>query len=412
MKITDVRIRLVKGNLPPDMPVYDAAKGAKVRYLPADNHYMANIASDRIGAAVVADAQGQRVLEEAFLYIDTDEGIVWIAGPINNTDLIAPILMSRFRGVLIGADPLNTERLWDILYRKDPFNYAGVNMVAISLCDMALWDIKCKKAGLPLWQMIGGATQSALEAYANCTGLAYNEDSSGYDLGKVAELTGWCTANGFAGAKWYPHRGPANGKKGLDELYEMFSVIRSTAGADFKLMIDVWSAWDVDYTLRAASRLAPLDIYWIEEPVMPNQPEAYAKLRRESPIPISAGENLCTRWAIKQYLDMEALDIYQPDPAWCGGISETIKIMSLIAMYDKRVCLHGYCVPIAAQLTAAYTANICPVSEFLLAITPGRQYFYQHPLLAEQGLLHLPSEQNAGIGLDIDESKVIESRFI
>ena len=408
MKITDVKIRYVEGIVTAEAPLYSGSMGAKVRYLPVDNHYSAALATDNIGAVASLGPDGQRRLVETFLCIETDEGITGMAGPLNNTAQVSMLITGAFRAILIGEDPLNTERIWDILYRKDPFSLTGVTVLVISFCDIALWDIKCKKAGLPLWQMVGGATQQVLSAYANCTGCAYKEDGTGYDLDQVAKQTQWCVDNGFTGAKWYPHRGPS----GLRELYEMFKIIREVGGPDFKLMMDVWSAWDVSYTLKAAEKLAPLDLYWIEEPVMPNRIDAYVTLQRNSPIPISAGENLCTRWSFKPYLDQEALDIYQPDPVWCGGISETLKIMSMIDLYDKRICLHGFSVPIAAQLAAAYTANVCPISEFLLTITPARQFFFKNPVLAKGGKLYLPPADSAGVGMDIDETKVVRSWYM
>ena len=407
MKITDVKIRYVEGVVPNDMLVLDMVMRNRVQYLPTNNHY--SLSADnmtRPGAA----AGGDMKKVDAFLYIETDEGITGVAGPIMNTHMIAPIIRNSFRGFLIGEDPLNTERIWDILYRRDLFNHAGVNIMAISMVDFALWDVKCKKAGLPLWQLVGGATQTELPAYATCVGAAYKEDGSGYHLDEVAKLTQWCAENGFAGVKWYPHRGPADGKKGIDEIYELYKVIRQAGGPDLKLMLDVWSGWDVNFTLKAAERLAELDFYWIEEPLLPNNIDGYAILGRQSPIAISAGENIVTRWNLVKYLEKDALDFYQPDPAWCGGISECIKMMTLIAMSNKRIALHGYCVTVCAQLAAAYTANICPVSEYLLYITPSGQFFYKEPAIPLNGKLSLP--KSAGIGTDIDESKVIRSWFM
>jgi L-alanine-DL-glutamate epimerase-like enolase superfamily enzyme len=143
---------------------------------------------------------------------------------------------------------------------------------------------------------------------------------------------------------------------------------------------------------------------------MPKCIDGYAELRKNSPIAISAGENIVTRWSFKEFLDRDALDFYQPDPAWCGGISESLKIMTLVDLHNKRIALHGYCVPVCAQLTSIFTANTCPTSEYLLYITPSAQYFYKHPVIPKDGVLQLPD--CAGIGLDIDESKVTHSWFM
>jgi len=408
MKITDVKIRFVEGVVPPDMLVLDMYMRNTVHYIPVNNHY--NPSSNPFARPSGAAAGTPNKKVDAFLYIETDEGITGVAGPIMNVNTIGPMIKNSFSTFLIGEDPLNTERIWDYLYRRDLYNHAGINIMAISICDFALWDIKCKKAGLPLWQMIGGATQVSMPAYANCVGNAYKKDGSGYDLDEVARMTDWCVKNGFTGSKWYPHRGPADGNKGIQELYELYKVIRDVGGPDFKLLLDVWSAWDVDYTLKAAKKLAELDFYWIEEPLLPNNIDGYEKLGKHSPISISAGENIVTRWNAEKYLEKDALDFYQPDPAWCGGISECLKMMALIAMRNKRIALHAYCVPVCAQLTAIYTANVCPISEYLLYISPSGQFFYKNPIVPKDGNLYLPSDP--GIGLDIDESKVINSWFM
>ena len=406
MKITDVKIRFVEGVVPPDMLSLDIFMRNKVHYLPVNNHYsIPPVSVARAGEKV----GGTSNKVDAYLYVETDEGITGVAGPLMNANMIIPIIKNGFRSFLIGEDPLDSERIWDVLYRRDLFNHAGINIMAISFCDFALWDIKCKRAGLPLWQMIGGATQVSLPAYANCVGAAYKADGSGFDLDEVAKQTEWCVKNGFVGAKWYPHRGPADGIKGINEIYEMYKIIREVGGPEFKLMLDVWSSWDLNYAIRAANKLAELDFYWIEEPLMPNSLDSYEILSRESPVSISAGENFVTRWSFKQFLDRDALSIYQPDPAWCGGISECLKIMSLVSTYNKRIALHGYSVPVCTQLSAIYTANICTVSEYLLYITPGAQFFHKNPIVPKDGVLHLPT--SPGIGLDIDESKVTRSWF-
>ena len=407
MKITDVKIRFVEGVMPPEERSLDMRLRNAVHYLPTNNHYDITPTNATRGGAAAAGGSKQI---GAFLYIETDEGITGVAGSIMYPDIVGAIIKGGYRGFLIGEDPLNIERIWDVLYRRDLYNHAGYNILALSTVDIALWDIRCKKAGMPLWQMAGGATQRTLPAYANCVGGAYKEDGSGFDLDEVARLTQWCVDNGFTGSKWYPHRGPADGQKGIDEIYEMFKIIREVAGPDFKLLLDVWSSWDVYYTLRVAEKLAKLDFYWIEEPIMPKNVDGYATLNRKSPVSISAGENIVTRWSIKEYLDKDALEIYQPDPVWCGGVSECLKIMNLITMYSKRIALHAACVPISTQLAATCANNVHPICEYLLYISPGGQFFYKNQFVPINGDLHLPDAP--GAGLDIDENKVTRSWFM
>lgn len=411
MKITNVKIRWVEGRMVPGEGdvFYDSARASRVRYLPVRNNYQVGQLSDGVGATLSAGEKGVRKLREAFVYIETDEGITGVAGPLIYAPETARTILREYAPCLLGEDPMNNERLWDIMYRKSPVSYAGKSVIALSYCDVAVWDIRCKRAGLPLYQMVGGRTQRELPVYANCTGCAFNDADDGYDLDLVAERTKWCVEQGFTGAKWYPHRGPADGEKGIRELVDMFRVIREAGGPDFKIMIDVWSAWEPDYALAAAKKLAPLDIFWLEEPVMANQPEAYAEVAKKSPIPISCGENMFMRWQFQLFLRQTDVHWYQPDPVWCGGITETLKILTLIEASGKKAALHNSSVPLGAHLATACPASFAPINEYLLTISPTRQFFFAQPCHPRGGLL-VPGEA-PGVGLDIDESKVEASSF-
>lgn len=409
MKITAVKIRWVEGLLAPETPFYDATRASRVRYLPTRAHYSVQLASDSVGAVTSATASGQRKLTEGFVYIETDEGITGLAGPIIYGASTASIILQDYAPVLLGEDPMNNERLWDIMHRKHPVATGGKSVIALSLCDIAIWDIRCKKAGLPLHQMLGGKTQKSLQVYANCTGCAFNDDTTGYDLEQVAQQTQWCIDNGFIGAKWYPHRGPADGRRGLEDIYQLYRTIRDTAGSDFQIMIDVWSGWDPEYTLKAAKMLEPLDIAWIEEPVLPGKMDQYAYISRNSPIPISAGENHFMRWQFKLLLDETDVQIFQPDPAWCGGITETVKILTLIEAYGRTAALHNSNVPVGVQLAATCPRGLNPVNEYLVTITPARQHFFLHPVMPEHGSFYVP--EHPGVGVDIDECKVMASWY-
>jgi L-alanine-DL-glutamate epimerase-like enolase superfamily enzyme len=146
---------------------------------------------------------------------------------------------------------------------------------------------------------------------------------SGYSLkpDKVRERMKEVVAQGYTAAKWFMREGPQDGPNGVRKIVECARIARETGGPDMKLMMDAWNSWDVPFTLRIANLIAEYDFSWIEEPLMPDMYESYARLTAESPVPISAGEHEYTRWGFKMMMDLHAADVFQPDPAWCGGIT-------------------------------------------------------------------------------------------
>ena len=257
--------------------------------------------------------------------------------------------------------------------------------------------------------MIGGKTQKELHSYVSCAGCAYGEDD--YDLEKVKEVVRYCKDEGFAGAKWYVNSGPNDGLAGKKKLYGLFAAAREAAGDDFRIMCDCVCAWDLAYAKEMTRALADLDLFWIEEPLMPHQADSYAELKRCSGIPVAAGEHLMSRWDWKRYIDKDALDIYQPDVVFCGGISEVLKIMPLLGIFDKQAAFHHGINPnVTRHISAVYPPNLVILSEYLINLAPKDQYFCKYPAIPENGMYTLPDAP--GVSLDIDESKVLNDWLI
>ena len=401
MKITRVRFRFLESFLDAGYKTYDPVAAARVRAMPTDiAGYRPK--TDSIISMPTRQADGRQRICHAYLVVETDEGIVSTTGPLNDP-ILQQRLLRTFAPILIGEDPMDTERLWEILYRSNVNGYSGVDMEALSHCDIALWDLKCKKLGLPLHKLLGGPVQTELPAYANAAGLSY-------DLEDVRIQTQRMVREGYVGAKWYTHRGPKDGRQGIRDLHALFRTIREAAGPDFRMMLDVWSAWDYNYALEAAHALQELDMAWIEEPLMPSMVDSYARLSAHSPVPISLGENVYTRWGFKRLLDCGAAGVYQPDACWLGGISEALKVMSLMSSYDATVSMHNSAAPVGVQMASLYTASLVPVTEFILTINRTSQYFLKHPMLPRNGVYHLLDVP--GVGMEIDEEKVDRSWYL
>ena len=198
--------------------------------------------------------------------------------------------------------------------------------------------------------------------------------------------------------------GPAHGDEGLRKTAELVRTVRESAGPRMKIMLDVWNSWDVPYTLRVAERIREYDVTWIEEPVMPDLLESYVRLARLSPVPISGGEHEYTRWGFKVLMDREAMHVYQPDPAWCGGITETMKILALASAYDTKVALHSSLTSLSVHVSSACSPALVSLVGYLLIISEASQFFLKNPLRPVDGCFTPP--EAPGVGLDIDEGKI------
>jgi L-alanine-DL-glutamate epimerase-like enolase superfamily enzyme len=270
-------------------------------------------------------------------------------------------------------------------------------MLAISALDCALWDLKGRWANAPVYRLLGGPTREAIPAYASALGYSIEPE-------RAAERAKALVAEGYRATKWFFRAGPADGPDGVRRNLELVRTLREAVGPDVDLMLDCWNSWDLPYTLQLAERLAEYRPRWLEEPVLADKLASYAAIRQRSPIPIAGGEHEYTRYGFKQLLDAGAVDIVQPDIYWCGGISETLKICALASAYDLPVIPHGHSTPATAHLIAAQPPPLCPLLEYLVKWNQIHQFFLQHPLEPENGLVRLPDRP--GLGMDLDQAKI------
>ena len=331
-----------------------------------------------------------------WVQVDTDEGVSGVYGPAYSAGSRF-FIDTQIKPLLLGKDPLATEYLWDLMYRNAIHGRKGDNMIAISQVDIALWDLKGKWLGQPVYRLLGGPTRDRIPAYASAVG--YSLDPEKVRM-RVKEYTG----QGYTGMKWFFREGPGDGVKGIKKNIELMKTLREAAGHDVEIMVDVWNSWDVPYTLKMAELFYEYEPSWIEEPVMPDLIDSYVYLRQKSPIPIAGGEHEYTRWGCKTLMDAGAMDIYQVDPTWGGGITEFMKICALATSYDVPIIPHGGVVPVCANISFALNLETTPWIEYQNVLNESKQFFYKDALKPVNGFISPPTKP--GIGLDIDQNKV------
>jgi L-rhamnonate dehydratase len=300
---------------------------------------------------------------------------------------------------VVGESPWASERIWDRIFRSQVHGRGGAAMMALSALDCALWDLKGKLAGVPVYRLLGGPTRTEIPAYASA--LGYSLEPS-----RIRERAKWITADGYCATKWFFRHAPLDGPEGIRKNLELARTLRDAVGEDIEIMLDCWMSWDVPYTIDMAQRLAELRPWWLEEPLMADKErEGCAAIRRKSPIRIATGEHQYTRWGLKGLMDGGSADILQPDIYWAGGISEVVKICAIASTYDLPVIPHGHSVPATAHVIASQPPNLCPIIEYLIKWNEIHQFFWKEPVKPVGGIVRVPDKP--GMGVEIDDAKVI-----
>jgi L-rhamnonate dehydratase len=393
VKITGVRLRQLTGTMRRQGEFWEERLIRPIDIYPEHKTERAR------GWSPLDQGEGRHRIEAVFLQLDADEGVSGIGGPI--TREVAFIVDRQFRGILTGQDPVATERIWDRLYRHAVHGRKGSEMMAISVIDCALWDLKGNWLGQPVYRLLGGPVRETFPAYASALGYSLEPERA---RARAREIV----AQGYRATKWFFRHGPTDGREGIAKNVELVRTLREAVGPDVDIMLDAWMSWDVPYTVQMSERLAEYEPRWIEEPVLPDKIDAYAQIRERSLVPIAGGEHEYTRWGIKQLMDAEAVDVLQPDIYWAGGISELMKICAMASAYDLPVIPHGHSTPATAHLIAAQPEVTCPILEYLIKWNEVHQFFLKHPLRPVNGMVTVP--QGPGIGMELDPEKIEDER--
>lgn len=333
--------------------------------------------------------------------ITCDDGITgW--GECLGPALPNAAIVEAYAPWLIGADPLETERIWLTLYNalRDQ-GQRGLTVTALSGIDIALWDIKGKRFGVPISTLLGGRFRQRVRAYATGSFKRDGVDRLHDNVSEVARHK----AEGFAAAKI---------KIGFDveDDLAILRAVRKEVGPDMRLMVDANHGYDVLEAISFGRRAVELDVDWFEEPVTPEQLAGYHAVRAGQPIPVAGGETWHTRWGMREPIETRAVDIIQPDLAGTGGFTEARRIADLAALHNVRLIPHvwGTAVHIAAalQFMAALPPSPPretprdPILEFDRTHNPFRQAIVADPLTPTDGVVAIPDGPGLGIEINRD----------
>jgi L-rhamnonate dehydratase len=316
--------------------------------------------------------------------ISTDKGV---KGYGNGGPGGGAIVEGHLIKLLLGEDPFDIERIWDILWRSSMYyGRAGVVINAISGVDLALWDLVGNALGMPVYKLLGGATKPRLPSY--CTGN---------DIEQHLEF-------GFKRLKLAIPHGPADGREGMKKNLALVKRTRELLGPDGDIMLDCWMAWTERYTIEMAEMLEPYRVYWMEEVLQPHDYAGFGRLSAQiKSTRIATGEHEYTRYGFRQLLENRSAAIWQPDVNWCGGLTEMRRIGALAAAYDIPVIPHGGGLGEGVHFIMATTNS--PWAELFMPPPGGPREVYQRfeedkrITRGEEGIYMQPSDK-PGFGWD------------
>jgi L-alanine-DL-glutamate epimerase-like enolase superfamily enzyme len=312
---------------------------------------------------------------------DGAEGVGYTFTVGRNGAAIDTILARELPEIMDGEEADEIERLWHKAWWALHYGgRGGPTVLALSAFDMALWDLKAKRAHLPLWKALGG-----FDAKVPCYAGGIDLD---LPLDKLLRQTDDNLDKGFRAIKMKV------GRANLFEDVERVKAMREHLGAGFPLMADANMKWSVDGAIRAARALQPFDLTWLEEPTIPDDPAGHARIVREGGLPIAAGENLRTLWEFKLYVAGGGVTYPEPDVTNCGGVTPFMKIAHLAEAFNLPVTSHG------AHDVTVHLLAACPNRSYLEAHGFGLERYIAEPLKIQDGFALAPDRPGHGIAFD------------
>ena len=312
---------------------------------------------------------------------DGAEGVGYTYTVGRNGAAVDAILASDLPDVLTGANADHIEALWEKMWWALHYGgRGGPTVLAISAVDMALWDMKARRAGLPLWNLLGGHGQK-VPCYAGGIDLDLTAD-------ELITQTEGNLKKGFRAIKMKV------GRERLSEDIEKVKAMRAFLGDDFPLMVDANMRWTVDQAIRAARQFREYDLVWLEEPIIPDDVAGHARVLRDGGIPVATGENLRTLYDFRHLIASGGVSFPEPDVTNCGGVTVFMKIARLAEAFNLPVTSHG-----AHDITVHMLAA-CPSRSYLEAHGFGLDAYIGEPLAIEDGMAVAPDRPGHGVEFD------------
>ena len=344
-----------------------------------------------------------------FVKVYTDEGIAGVGeGTLEYKEHALEGAVEHLKNYLLGKDPRNIERLYHDIYRDAYWRGGAVLMSALSAVECALWDILGKSLGVPVYTLLGGKANEDCRIYVNGWFAGAKTPREFAEKAKIA------VKKGVTAMKWDPvgksYLQISNAD--LTNALECVAAVREAVGDKIDLLIEGHGRFDVPTGIKIAKELEQFKPMWFEEPVPPNNLEALKAVRDKSPVAISAGERLYTRFDYNELFRTRACDYIQPDISHAGGIMELKKIAAIAEANDIPFAPHNPSGPVANAATlqlAACCPNFC-ILEIMYSDVDYRKYVTNENLVYENGRIRIGDKP--GLGIELNEEECLKHPYV
>ncbi|MCK9547646.1 MAG: galactonate dehydratase [Sphaerochaeta sp.] len=342
-----------------------------------------------------------------FVKVSTDEGITgWGEAMVEGRARTVETAVMEHAPFLIGQDPSRIEYLWQSMYRNTFYRGGIVLVSAISGIEQALWDIKGKALGAPIYELMGGVYRSKIRIYGHCWGATTE---------KIITRALERQEKGFTAIKILlePYTANRGVKRYIEDQITRFAQIREAVGDEMDIAIDFHGRVNPDLAIQIIDGLTPYRPLFIEEACLPENSEAMGLIAQKTLLPLATGERLVTRFGIKNLLESHAVSVIQPDLCHAGGIAEVRRMAAMAETYYVKIAPHNPLGPIslAANIQlAACTPNFLICEHFGMKeewdIGSG---YLKTPFVIEDGYITIPTA--AGLGIEVDEEVIAERAY-
>ncbi len=341
---------------------------------------------------------------DTYVFVDTDAGLTGIGeAGLSGQELAVAAYIEQNRSQIIGRDAGDIEAIWQLLYRGGFFPAAKIGAAAISAIDIALWDLKGKALGVPLYQLFGGRVRDRVVLYPH-----NRSGEAGGGRQQIDELVASCvetTTQGWKFVRWgLPQQGAGVLEPGpaVRACIDQVRAVRDALGPDVEICIDVHTRLDQADAVTLLRAVEPYRPYFMEDPVRAENFSALRRVRQATAVPIAMGEHCSSKWEFRELIDEELADYIRLDIAMCGGISESRKITGWAEVHHLKIVPHCPTGPV----TLAASLHLClAASNFGVLECPRRPGgsltdAFPRTLTWEDG--HLLPPTAPGLGIEVD----------
>jgi galactonate dehydratase len=345
----------------------------------------------------------------SFVKIYTDEGVTGLGeAGVNGKEVSIKGLIDTYRPILIGMDPSRIEHIWQTLWRGQFFRGGHIHSAAVAAIDVALWDLRGKALGVPVYDLLGGKTRDYVRCYCHVQRPA-SEDGTRSGIEEMISYAAQMVADGWRFVRFGVGEGSNlleggiyEQQEALEWTVEAFSALRDTLGPEIEICVDFHQRTTPAYAVALSAALAPMRPFFVEDPLRAESPDAFARLRSQISVPLATGEQLASKWDFRQLIEEDLIDYCRVDLCICGGLTEARKVAGWCEAHYIEQVPHNPLGPVSTAACVHFDLSTPLFAVQELTWRPGvLEGIVRTDLRLEGG--NLISGATPGLGVELDD---------